>query len=199
MLSFNITKKRKESVANSLGQKVATSSNSEISKSYDKQQFVGFMVYVILILVFIPYVLKLYKPSLLTFYIPNVDMIANILTTINKPDIFSKLYISEPDDVLSFISLNLINWISLMGIAYAISYVSYTKGIRYGMIAGGIMFFMTYLLPTQILPYLIRYVDKHRYKDMDFKNYEYILLYIFAFLTAISIIMFESYIVESLT
>tara|TARA_Y100001970_G_C14258047_1_gene877067 strand:+ start:109 stop:687 length:579 start_codon:yes stop_codon:yes gene_type:complete len=191
MLSLDITKKIKKPITRSSVQNNLNSEN-------DKKQVTGFIVYVILILMFIPYMLYLYYPTILTFYIPNVDMIANILTTINKPDIFSKLYVSEPNNILSYISLNLINWISLMGIAYAISHVSYTRGIHYGMVAGGVMFLMTYLLPTQLLPFLIKYMDKHRSKNMDLKKHEYIILYILGFLMAISIIMLESYILESI-
>jgi len=191
MLSLDITKKIKKPIT---GSSVQNNLNSE----NDKKQVTGFIVYVILILMFIPYMLYLYYPKILTFYIPNVDMIANILTTINKPDIFSKLYVSEPNNILSYISLNLINWISLMGIAYAISHVSYTRGIYYGMVAGGVMFLMTYLLPTQLLPFLIKYIDKHRTKKMDLKKHEYIILYILGCLMAISIIMLESYILESI-
>ena len=191
MLSLDITKKIKKPITRSSVQNNLNSEN-------DKKQVTGFIVYVILILMFIPYMLYLYYPTILTFYIPNVDMIANILTTINKPDIFSKLYVSEPNNILSYISLNLINWISLMGIAYAISHVSYTRGIHYGMVAGGVMFLMTYLLPTQLLPFLIKYIDKHRTKKMDLKKHEYIILYILGFLTAISIIILETYILESI-
>ena len=191
MLSLDITKKIKKPIT---GSSVQNNLNSE----NDKKQVTGFIVYVILILMFIPYMLYLYYPKILTFYIPNVDMIANILTTINKPDIFSKLYVSEPNNILSYISLNLINWISLMGIAYAISHVSYTRGIYYGMVAGGVMFLMTYLLPTQLLPFLIKYIDKHRTKKMDLKKHEYIILYILGCLMAISIIMLESYILENI-
>jgi len=66
------------------------------------------------------------------------------------------------------------------------------------MVAGGVMFLMTYLLPTQLLPFLIKYIDKHRSKNMDLKKHEYIILYILGCLTAISIIMLESYILENI-
>ena len=105
MLSLDITKKIKKPITRS-------SVQNKLSSENNKKQLTGFIVYVILILMFIPYMLYLYYPMILTFYIPNVDMIANILTTINKPEIFSKLYVSEPNNILSYISLNLINWIS---------------------------------------------------------------------------------------
>ena len=45
---------------------------------------------------------------------------------------------------------------------------------------------------------LIKYMDKHSSKNMGFKKYEYIILYILGFLMAIGIIVLESYILESI-
>lgn len=172
------------------------SKDNKFTKEIKNKNVKGVLAFILYFIVLTPYLLHRFYPNLLLYYVANIDMVANILTTINDPGLFSELYMTEPDNVLSYLSLNTINWIALMGIAYAISNITHHHSIRNGMIAAGIMYLVTFLLPTEIVPFLIKHVRKPIDKLVKKPALRDISKYITGVLFALSFILLESFLLK---
>ena len=113
--------------------------------------------YFILIVIIIPFII--YKQKYYTFlccYMPNVDLIANILTWWGGPHgIFSRLYLQLPISIQSLFSQTAINYIALLGMTFIIIKNSFdNKNIYIGWGMAFIMILMTYLY-TRFVNYIM--------------------------------------------
>ena len=133
--------------------------------------FYGFILFFIIFVILIPYILfkkKLY--FILEGYLPNLDLVANILTwgsIGNYLDIWNNLYPPSPYSIAGFLSQTAINYMALLGVTFIVARESVNNNnIKSGWSKAFIMLLMTYLLPSQIITYIM---DK-LYKLYETKN-----------------------------
>ena len=142
------------------------------------RDIIGFISFFIIFIIIVPIIL--YKNKLFTVlevYLPNVDLIANLLTWINGPyDIWSKLYTSansssqKNDDstFLNFTSQVLINYIALLGLTFIVARESvHQKNVFEGWSFAFIMIIITYLLPVPIVNLVMKKANE-TFKNMNF-------------------------------
>ena len=112
----------------------------------------GLIVFLIIFVVLIPIIIyknKLF--NLLEVYLPNVDLVANLLTWTTGPyGIWKNLY--RGDTIFEFTSQIVINYIALLGVTYIVAKeTKKSNSIFEGMSFAAIMLLCTYLLPGNIV------------------------------------------------
>jgi len=119
------------------------------------EQLIGLFMFLFTFLILIP--ILLYKNNHFTTleaYMPNVNLIANLITFHAPESIdkyISELYATRPDTIYSFISKTFFLWIALLGITYIIARETrLTRSIIKGWSIGFVMLGFTYLLGDQI-------------------------------------------------
>ena len=123
----------------------------------------GFIIYFFVFVVCVPLILLKFKNyTLLEVYMPNVDLLANLLSYRGGPfgdNLFIDLYSPNSTNISAFIQTTLINYIALLGVTYIISReTKLSKKISYGWGIGFVMLLLTYLLPAQFIVKLMNYV-----------------------------------------
>lgn len=128
-------------------------------QSSETKDIYGFLLYILIFLMIIPYSLYKAAPIFIMYYMANVDIIANILTTIKHPNIFGSLYLSEPSSIIQYVSVIGINYVALISLFYVVirlhEKIKTTKAIT----VAAVMTLVTFLLPTYILPLFIKKVE----------------------------------------
>ena len=110
----------------------------------------------------------------LKYYLPALVMIAVTLTESGSPDLFVNLYPSDISTMsfTGFLSSNLINGLATVGILLQSLIVAAASGsITLGLVTGIIIFFITFPMAQQILPFFIREVDdlsKNTFSNVKF-------------------------------
>ena len=110
----------------------------------------------------------------LKYYLPALVMIAVTLTESGSPDLFVNLYPSDISTMsfTGFLSSNLINGLATVGILLQSLIVAAASGsITLGLTTGIIIFFITFPMAQQILPFFIREVDdlsKNTFSNVKF-------------------------------
>jgi hypothetical protein len=160
---------------------------------------IGFVIYFILCIITIPTLL--YKRgfyNILEVYLPNVDLLANLLSFHGGPEkynIFEYLYVPSPTNTYAFVSQTIVNYMALLGLTYIIAReTKLTNSIVKGWSLAFIMILVTYLLPSQIISeimerlntFLSSYTNIHQTILWNFVVF-------FGFILTISIIYFEKY------
>lgn len=147
----------------------------ELSTSSLKS-YTGFIIYFIVFIIGVPYFLfKGKQLDLLEAYMPNVDLVANLLSYRGGPfgnNLFSDLYSPVTTNLNAFIQSTLVNYMALLGLTYIIARETYlSKKISHGWGIAFIMLLMTYLLPSQfivktmniIYNQITPFVEKHHF------------------------------------
>ena len=118
-----------------------------------RKQLFGLFLYIIIVLIFIPeFIWYTDHKWLLPLYLPNVDMIATVLTWWGGPGgIWKYLYVSDANFYLEFISQTMINYGALIGMLYIVSEMTTKHGLYHGWSYGIIMSLCSYLLPSYII------------------------------------------------
>ena len=113
--------------------------------------YIDLTIYTIIFILCIPAFLFKYKYfTFLEAYMPNLDLIATILT-FNKLS-FNKLYLSDPTTIHEEISQSYVNYFALLGVGYLIIKQALNKrNVYYGLAMGAIMILMTYISPSLYL------------------------------------------------
>jgi len=133
----------------------------------------GFITYIIF-LFFIPYQLLLNnKNSFFIFYVSNLDILMNILS-FNYPSYFKFFYNIKPKTTFEYVSFELINLVSLLGI---LTYGFSLKN-KYGSKANDIhilstimiIITITWILPTNLITTLTIYIGEYIIIDNLFKK-----------------------------
>ena len=121
----------------------------------------GTMLFIVVFLLAIPAYLYMNGDiDSFKYYFPFLVMLAVTLTEAGKPHSFQKLYPMEPDDVASFLSINLINCLAMVGLLLqCVSAALKFKSIALGVSLGVITFAITFPIAQQLLPYFIREGD----------------------------------------
>jgi len=121
------------------------------------KNIIGFISYFIIFVVIIPLLLyRAQQYNFLEVYLPNVDLIANLLTWSSGPyDIWSNLYKND-DSISRFTSRTLINYMALLGLTFIIAReTKRTNNIFAGWSMAFVMLLTTYLLPTDIVTWFM--------------------------------------------
>ena len=147
--------------------------------------------------VLIPYLLYKFVPWILPFYMPNVDMIANILSNSRSSDYFDQVYPEEPKSTFSKVSITLINYVSLLSLFGVIVFVLKPDTPKTSMIVFGVMAMMTYLAPTFLIPSFMKFLDERIHTGYDSTQTMILVEHVMFFMFAISFIASEAYIIEN--
>lgn len=118
----------------------------------------GVLIYTVNFLVLAPWIIKRQLPAAFMLYICNVDIIANIMGSADTGplSIFSKLYLSTPDDWLSGMPYNVVSWISLVGISHAVITVATTRGPNLALAVAAFMMAVTFITPSALIPLMLK-------------------------------------------
>ena len=125
------------------------------------KDIIGFVMFILLFIILIPTILYKYKYiSILEVYLPNVDLMANILTWFGGPlGIWEQLYTSAiptwdnmGNRILSFTTGLLINYMALLGVTFIVARESVRqKSVFKGWSIAFVMLIVTYLLPVPVI------------------------------------------------
>ena len=156
----------------------------------------GFAIFVLIFIIAIPILLlKNKKYNLLETYMPNIDLIATVITWHGGPyKIWEHLYPPTPLTIYGFSSQTLINYMALLGLTYiVIRETKRTNSIIKGLALAFVMLIMTYLLPSQLISYTM---DKTS-ELLNQSNLSKIIVLISGFLITGLIIISEAYILKN--
>ena len=181
-------------------------------KSSTLYQHLGTIIWYIIFVGFVPFIIK--NERYLRIYFPMIDLIANVCSSAGKTEnrIFKDLYKLTPNNITSFLSTNFINLIALFGVALnGAYYILKTQNKWLGIKVMLIMYLLTYLLPTQGLNWITRYIQnkinklKYDKKDKSYLSYIKKLLikypiffdYLGGFIIVILLVITESFIIST--
>ena len=166
-----------------------------------RKEILGLLVYILVFGITIPYFLYKYnKIEILEGYMPNLDLIANILGYSKGPfgDIFEDLYNLNKVQI----SIIAINYFALLGVTFLIALKTLrTKSLIDGWSSAFIMLLATYLVPGNPLSYLLYVFGKNISNISDvlkvgtFLNW--LVTVIFGTIIAVMVIMFESLLISN--
>ena len=166
-----------------------------------RKEILGLLVYILVFGITIPYFLYKYnKIEILEAYLPNLDLIANILGYSKGPfgDIFEDLYNLNKVQI----SIIAINYFALLGVTFLIALKTLrTKSLIDGWSSAFIMLLATYLVPGNPLSYLLYVFGKNISNISDvlkvgtFLNW--LVTVIFGTIIAVMVIMFESLLISN--
>ena len=137
--------------------------NDKNKESY-LHHHIGLILWYIVFVFLIPFIIiKTSSFEGMRIYLPIVDLIANIssLSGRKNKQIFKNVYSLSPNNLTSFISTNFINLLALSGVAWnGIKVAMEKKNMLTGIHVMIIMYTMTYLLPTQGIPYIVKFLER---------------------------------------
>ena len=122
----------------------------------------GFLVFFLLFILGIPYLL--YKNNyfyILAAYMPNLDLIANVLTWHSTQfndqyEIWEYLYPTSPIIMKGIVSQTIINYFALLGVTFLVAReTKKTNSLHKGWSIAIIMLLMTYLLPGRFISWFM--------------------------------------------
>lgn len=156
----------------------------------------GFIVFLVIFMIIIPLLLLKNKQyNLLEAYMPNIDLIATVITWHGGIyNIWEHLYPPTPLTIYGFSSQTFINYMALLGLTYiVIRETKRTNSIIKGWAFAFVMLLMTYLLPSQVISYTMDNISEL----LNQSNLSRILVLISGFLITGLIIMSEAYVLEN--
>lgn len=152
---------------------------------------IGFLFYIVFIVVIIPLILLKFKfYTILEGWVPNVDMIANVLTWWEGPfDLFKYLYKQIPTSFFALFTQTFINYLALLGLTYIVIKRSVQKrNIYEGWGNAFVMLIVTYLVPSKIVSEIMKEITAFIKNDN--------IVAILGMLVTVLIIVFESVILK---
>lgn len=163
----------------------------------------SFFYYFVIFVIIIPYyIIKSKNYALLEVYLPNLDLIANIVAFNNKVfpgEIFKNLYDSDTETSSSFLTKNAINYMALLGLTFIVSReTKISNNIAFGWSIGFVMLLVTYLLPSYYFNEIMEYVHKktkHIVPQDD--KIEYIPSLLVGILLVIGAILIEKLLIQT--
>jgi len=160
----------------------------------------GFILFIVIFVIIIPLLLlKNQMYAILEAYMPNLDIIATVITWHGGPfKIWDHLYPPSPLTLYGFSSQTLINYIALLGLTYIITRETKRSGsMARGWSMAFIMLLMTYLLPGQFISWIMDKTNTliSRSFKLNFIDTESIVV-IIGFIIATIIITGEAFILD---
>jgi len=134
---------------------------------------IDFVSWYALFLGALPYfIINNYGFDNLKYYLPVVDLIANTFTSAGKADnLFREVYNLNPQEPLSYISLNFINLVALSGVSWnGIEHAMNKNDLGAGIRVTLIMYLITYLLPTNLIPFIVKWLQNTVNKIFNLKD-----------------------------
>lgn len=128
-----------------------------------KVEYFAIALWYIIFLVIVPFFIKTFENfDSLRFYYPVIDLIANSFSASGgREGVFNDLYNLSPYNAISFLSTNFINLLALMGVSWnGIVHAFEHKSLWAGVNVTLFMYIITYLIPTQMIPYFIHKIQK---------------------------------------
>ena len=135
--------------------------NKDDSPDNHKNHYYSLVLWYLIFVIIIPVSMRnLFGFNSLRYYFPIIDLIANSFTTSGSDRLFKNVYRLSPNNLLSFLSTNFINLLALLGVSWnGILYAKHYNSVWIGVYVTLFMYIVTYLVPTQAIPYLIRKVQ----------------------------------------
>jgi len=121
----------------------------------------GTIVFFLLMVIILPVLLVMTNNiDILKYYFPFLVLLASMLTTAGEPNNFQDLYPQFPTTVVGAVSSNMINFVALLGILWAVMALTLEKNsVELGVSVGLITIIITFPVATQLIPYFIRQGD----------------------------------------
>lgn len=161
-----------------------------------KYETLGFIVYVLLFLIVMPIGINKFAPKYLMYYMCNIDIIANILTVIKDPNIFGALYLSNPSNLIEYISVIGINYYALLSVFYVVIHFHNRSTTRKAILMAGIVVMVTFLIPTYFIPVVILKLNKKLDQTSLGNGTKVFLMYAIGLLSAFMFIYLEEKAIE---
>lgn len=183
---------------NKSSQNIVNLSKKNIHPVDDKKSLYGFLIFFVVFIIIIPFFLLKFKYYiLLGGYMPNVDLVANLLSWYGGYGLWNHLYPPSPTTMIGFYNQTIINYIALLGICFIISSkTKKTNSIIAGWSLAFVMILMTYLLPSQLISWIMDKIDTIL-KKKSFQ-YSHIISFVIGIILTIGIIITEIYILSFL-
>ena len=167
---------------------------NEMNVDYIKT-VVGFILFFIIFVVTIPhFLIKNELFYILTAYFPHLGTIGGVLGYKGGPlNIWKYLYNPVNSTITGFVTRTLIDFFSLLGLTFVVAY--YTKkykNINLGWSRAFFMIPLTYLLPGNIVVYLLNKIGGNRNLIKIISNYETGLIYLLGLSLVLGIIVIEA-------
>ena len=133
------------------------------SHSEIKHHMATIIWYLIFIFIIPASIISFFGFKSLRYYFPIIDIIAFIFAVSGSIDhLFKDLYKQNPNNIISYLSTNFINLLAIGGISWnAIHYAIKEKSVALGVQVTLIMYTITFLIPMQILPFLIKKIQTY--------------------------------------
>ena len=165
-----------------------------IEKKETNRKVLALSIYSVIFLIIIPYILHVNKHYLLMYYMMNVDIIANILTVVKTPNIFSNLYMLSPNEPIEYISQSFINFIVLMSMVWGMLIYNSKYGRNKTMLIAFVIIVTTYIMPTFVIPIFESHIRPKIIDFTDSETLQIIIEYGSALFVAMILIFIEYYI-----
>jgi len=166
----------------------------------------GFVVYVVIFVLIIPYTMVRNNVSeeIILAYVPNVDIIANVLGFDGGPfsNIWRYLYNPANLTLFGFISTNIMNYFALLGVTFMVAWQTHKhKSWIRGWSAAFIFLLVTYLIPANIIVILQNWLAKYIKGAWGIGDNEsalrYVLVVAFGFILTVGFIYTESVLIKA--
>jgi hypothetical protein len=122
------------------------------------KHLIGFIIFIVVFVILIPLYLNHKKYySFLELYLPNIDLVATAMSFHEGPmNMWRLLFITNPLTFSAFIYQTIIKYIALLGLTFIVSReTKLTNSIYKGWSIAFIMILITYLLPNNLITYLM--------------------------------------------
>mgnify|MGYP003329551614 FL=1 len=159
---------------------------------------IGWGIFLVIFVFAIPFVLFKYKYyNILEAYLPNLDLIATVLSWKNGPyNIWKHLYPSPIYSYTGYISQTIINYMALLGLTYIITReTKKTNNHTRGWSMAFVMLLMTYLLPAQFISMAMDNTSdllKNKYTLIDDS-----IIFLVGLIVTIIVISAEAYVLKN--
>ena len=163
-------------------------SNEDLSK-----YVIGFITFIVFFIVIIPIILynRRYY-NFLEVYLPNVDLIANILTWAGGPNnIWANLY-RDDTNLSNFTTRTIINYIALLGVTFIVAReTKKSNNIFTGWSMAFVMLLCTYLLPGKVVTWFMKRTNTYLL-SLNINNFSsYIVTILIGVLVTLSFLFLE--------
>ena len=168
--------------------------NVVLSREELYKNSIGFLIYIVIFVITIPHLLLKNKFYLVAaLYFCNLDMIATVLGFSGGPyEIWKYLYNPATSSIIGFVSSTIINYLSLIGVGFVcMKYALTHKNIYRGMAMLFIILPITYLLPGNLIVYIMNNIATILYNKKVTYYIRWLISLVIGFLVVIGIISIE--------
>ena len=134
------------------------------------KQTIGIIIFYTFVFFIVPKLYTFLPFELACIIYSNVDMLGDILGTA-IPQYFQYTYSSGDSlNLFSYISTNIINLTALCGVLLQGTVIINEHGLKQGLTVMVVMLFITYLIPTMIIPYVQNKISDIIYSNWNIKE-----------------------------